>query len=470
MQVSGLKILVVGIGVSGQAVARYCAHNGAHVTVNDSRTREELSVALQALSDVNVEIVCREHPAELFLAQDLIIVSPGVPHDITALQKAREAKIKIIGEVEFAYQVCNKNEMQITAITGTNGKSTVTSLVGEIYEASGHSTFVGGNIGTPFIAAIENEPHCDWAVLEVSSFQLETIAEFHPFISVVLNVTPDHLDRYENMDSYALTKRRLVELQNKNDFAILCGLDSYCVQFAQQTKARVVLFFGAPPAERPSGAWAVAYADNESVVFEADGAEAVRIDKSNWQLVGGHNTQNLVAAVSCALISDVPADVIERVISGFTPLDHRCALVGELNGVKYYDDSKGTNVGAVEAALSGFVEPVVLLLGGRDKDGNFSSLKNIAETKARAVIIFGEASEKIAAQLKETSNLHVVSNMKDAMTTARQIAQDGDSVLLSPGCASFDEFSNYAHRGDVFASIVHNWQEKQNGTAGFNHA
>jgi len=214
----------------------------------------------------------------------------------------------------------------------------------------------------------------------------------------------------------------------------------------------------------------VAYAEDESVVFEADGAEAVRIDKSNWQLVGGHNTQNLVAAVSCALISDVPVEVIERVIASFTPLDHRCALVGVLDGVKYYDDSKGTNVGAVEAALGGFTEPVVLLLGGRDKDGDFGSLSSAAQSKARAIIAFGEASGKIAEQLKEISNLQIASSMKDAMTAARQIAQDGDSVLLSPGCASFDEFKNYAQRGDVFANIVNEWKEKQSVKSGSNHA
>lgn len=412
LHLGGKRVFVVGLGASGAAAVNLCVSRGAHVVGVDAKPASELP-------DLGIEIVAQRDAT--FDDADLVVVSPGVP-TFPALERAKQDAV--IGEVELAFQ-CRMHPSPVVAIGGTNGKSTVTSLVAALLEAAGKKVFAGGNLGEPWSLHVDET--FDAVVLEVSSFQMERIAEFRPDVAVLLNVTDDHLDRYASFDDYARAKGNMFVNQTERDLAVVPKDDALCAREARRGRAQI-----AP--------------------FDAVDANAIRLQ-------GAHNARNAAAALLAVSPFALANEVTARVLATFEGLPHRMALVRELGGVRYYDDSKGTNVGAAVTALRGLREDkAVLVAGGRDKQGSYAPLVDAMRDKGRAAVVIGEAAERIAHALAPLASLGVpvvrASSMEDAVTKASAIAQRGDAVLLSPACSSFDMFRDYKHRGDEFVRAV----------------
>jgi len=372
---------------------------------------------------------------------DIIVPSPGVPAENVLLKEGSRRGIKILSEIEFA---CRFLPAPLVAITGTNGKSTTTTLVGEMLKASGAKVFVGGNIGTPLIGFVGGD--WEWGVVEVSSFQLEWIEEFRPRISVLLNLTEDHLDRYPNFRAYCQAKQRIFEAQAANDIAILSRDDRLVWEMRKRIRARVVSF---------------GFSEVDDGVFVAaremiwrDGSREEKFPLSRVKIQGVHNVENMMAAIAAAKSAGVSASAIQKVLEDFPGLEHRLEFVREKDGVRYYNDSKGTNVGAVVKSLASFSDPVILLAGGVDKGGDYGILRQEIRQKVRRLVLFGEAQEIIARALGDLTETVIVENLEAAVGDAFAHARAGEVVLLSPACSSFDMFRNYAERGQVFKSLV----------------
>lgn len=441
------KVLVVGLGRSGLAAARVANERGARVTVTDKREAAALAGTAGKLPGAIQEL--GRHQLETFLGAELIVVSPGVPR-LPELEAAARAGILIIGEMEFASWFVHGT---LIAITGTNGKSTTTTLCGAIIKASGYPTFVGGNLGEPLAEAVgtrAGEPG-GMLVLEASSFQLETVQRFHPRIAVLLNVTPDHLDRYPDFEGYAAAKARMFLRQNASDFAVINADDAVARRCAEATVARKVLF--STVSKRQEGGWL----ENEALCVRLPGGDVERYPTNNPSLVGRHNHENALAALLAGRLAGATPSEARRSLLEFRALAHRMELVAEARGVEYYDDSKGTNVGAVTAALSGFPRPVVLIAGGRDKGGDYAPLAEAFSRVGRAVVLIGEAAPRIAASFAGVvaeEKILRASTLEEAVEKAATVAVRGDAVVLSPACSSFDMFRDYAHRAEVFRSAV----------------
>ncbi|HVJ16828.1 MAG TPA: UDP-N-acetylmuramoyl-L-alanine--D-glutamate ligase [Polyangiaceae bacterium] len=434
MELSGKHVIVVGLGKSGIAAARLCVERGAKVTGTDSAPRDKLSRELDSL---DIEVVAGTHQGVRFDRSDLVVVSPGVPA-LAELEVASEAGAEVIGELELASRFLD--EMPLVVIGGTNGKSTTTTLVGELLSAAGRKVFTGGNLGTPACAAVGEE--WDAVVYEVSSFQLERAPTLKPRVSVLLNVTEDHLDRYPSFQAYAEAKGNAFVNQNHDDCAIVPFGDVICEEQARRGQGRLISFGEAGD-----------YPLEGTTVVENTSGE--RYELGGSRLHGRHNHGNAAAAVAAARCLDVGPASIRLGLGRFEPLGHRMALVAELKGVRYYDDSKGTNVGAAVTALTGLLEErAVLIAGGRDKQGSYEPLVAALKQKARAVVVIGEAAERIRAAIKDELPVHVAVSMDEAVRQAALLAKPGDAVLLSPACSSFDMFKSYAERGDRFAEAV----------------
>jgi UDP-N-acetylmuramoylalanine--D-glutamate ligase len=451
VELDGRQVLVVGLGRSGVAAAQLCARRGARVRVTDARPAEALADSLAALPDS----IARElggHRRESFLAADLVVLSPGVP-PLTEVAAAREAGVEITGELELGARFV---QAPVLAVTGTNGKSTTTTLAGAMLAASGRPTFVGGNLGTPLCEAVDTPaagPH-GFVAVEVSSFQLETTERFAPRVGILLNISPDHLDRYPGVDEYAAAKARLFRAQQASDFAVVNLDDPRVKQIAAAVPSQV-----APVSTRVSladGDWAAAgWMEDDRMWLRLPGGRAPEPYPAQAPgLVGRHNTENALAAALGARLMGVPPEQVQSSILAFRPLPHRMTLVGERGGVVFYDDSKGTNVGAVVAALDGFPRPVVLIAGGRDKGGSYQPLAAALAKVGRAVVLIGEAADRIESALAPVLPVARAATLEEAVTRAAALATPGDAVVLSPACASFDMFRNYAHRGEVFAAAV----------------
>jgi len=456
MSVRDKRAVVIGLGLSGIAACRLLASRGAKVTGTDSMKPESASADVKALEAEGVSLALGAGQgaerseggmkAARLNEADLIVISPGVP-SFAELEEAGSAGVPIWGEVELAVRAVNESaeaagrkRPRLVAIGGTNGKSTVTSLIGAILERAGVRVFVGGNLGEP-LAAHADEPF-DAVVLEVSSFQMERVDAFHPEISVLLNVTPDHLDRYPDALAYAKAKGNAFLRQTATDLAIVPFDDAACMAQARRGDARVVTF-------GPGGAVDV-HAD--AIV---DHRSRVSYPRSRIGLQGGHNALNAAAAVAAIGPFGLDPLVVAEVLAGFRGLPHRMAFVRELDGVHYYDDSKGTNVGASVTAVSGIIEPkVVLLAGGRDKGGSYEPLAQALREKGRALVLLGEASDLIARAVGDVLPVRRASSMEEAVRLASELATPGDAVLLSPACSSFDMFRDYKHRGDAFVAAV----------------
>ena len=445
VELAGKRVLVVGLGRSGTAVAILCAARGAFVTVTDKRAADVLSPALAELPR-NIDVEIGGHRAGTFLAADLIVLSPGVP-EIPELAAARAAGVAITGEMELASRFVDGT---MAAITGTNGKSTTTTLAGAMTRASGRPTFVGGNLGDPLALAVGTPAGSPGGacVVEVSSFQLETVETFSPRVAVLLNITPDHLDRYADLEHYAATKARIFAAQHASDFAVVNLDDPLAVRQTEGIRARCLGF--SLEKSLNEGAWL----DGEELVVRLPGTRTESYPTAVPALVGRHNQANALAALLASrLLGATHAEAL-RALTEFQPLAHRMELVAKAGGVLFYDDSKGTNVGAVVAALDGFPRRVVLIAGGRDKGGDYAPLAQTMARVGRAAVLIGEAAEKIEAALRSIVPVERAATMEDAVGAAARFAQPGDAVVLSPACSSFDMFRDYAHRAQVFRAAV----------------
>ena len=429
MELQGQRVIVVGLGKSGLAAARLCRERGASVVGTDSAPLERLSPEVQALE---LELHAGGHDAVRFTEADLVVISPGVPM-FPALELAERAGVEVIGELELA---CRFLTAPIVAIGGTNGKSTTTTLVAALLEAGGLRIFAGGNLGEPAAAAVGKT--WDAVVLEVSSFQLERAPLFHPRVNVLLNVTEDHLDRYPSFALYADAKGNSFLNQEPGDVAVIPFGDDLCEQQARRGRGDRVTFGAAGD-----------YAVEAGSVLEAKSGE--RFDLNKAKLHGAHNHANAAAAIAAVRALDVGTEAVQRGLERFEPLAHRMALVGELAGIRFYDDSKGTNVGAAVTALNGLTERRgVLIAGGRDKQGSYEPLVEALRARGRAVVVIGEAAEKIFAAVGGALPVEHAKDMNEAVRRAFGLAERGDAVLLSPACSSFDMFKSYAERGDRF--------------------
>jgi UDP-N-acetylmuramoylalanine--D-glutamate ligase len=440
------RVLVVGLGRSGIAAAQLCAARGAHVTVTDKRGAADLPTAAAALPPA----VTRElggHRREAFTGADLIVLSPGVP-DIPERAAARAAGVAITGELELASRFVTA---PVVAVTGTNGKSTTTTLIGEMLRATGRPTFVGGNLGEPLAEAVDTPAAIagGFCVVEASSFQLETVETFRPRVAALLNITPDHLDRYDGLDGYAAAKARIFAAQTPADFAIVNADDPIAVRTAAAASSRKLAFSIARPL--PEGAWLNGGA--LAVQLPGQPAETYPADLP-WLAGQRHNQANALAALLAARLAGASAQAAAAGLLAFRPLAHRMELVAEVDGVAYYDDSKGTNVGAVVAALDGFPRPVVLIAGGRDKGGDYGPLAEVMARVGRGAVLIGEAAEKIQAAFQGRVAVERAATLEAAVPTAHRRARRGDAVVLSPACSSFDMFRDYAHRAEVFRAAV----------------
>jgi UDP-N-acetylmuramoylalanine--D-glutamate ligase len=441
MNLKGKRVLVIGLARTGSECARFLARQGASVLVSDLRSREELNPAVAALAGLPIEYRLGGEEPNWLAGIDYVVPSPGVAMENRLLREAVARQIPILSEIELA---CRFFAAPVIAITGTNGKSTTTTLIGQIFRSGGHRAFVGGNLGAPFIGAVSER--WDWGVVEVSSFQLEWIEEFRPRIAVLLNISEDHLDRYPTFADYCRAKERIFEAQGADDFAILNRDDPLVWKAREGVRARVVSFGAAETSEG-------VFSTPDEIVWRGAGEEE-RYSLRHVKLLGVHNRENMMAAVAAAKCAGISRPVIQMTLEGFSGLEHRLEFVREKSGVRYYNDSKGTNVGAVVKSLASFDEPVILLAGGVDKGGDYAPLQAPVKQKVRRLIVFGEAKEIIAGSLKQFTETVIVNDIREAVADAAAHARAGDVVLLSPACSSFDQFRDYAERGKVFKSLV----------------
>jgi UDP-N-acetylmuramoylalanine--D-glutamate ligase len=441
MEIAGKNFLVIGLARTGIACVRFLARRGANVWINDRRRAQDLAPEITGLAGLDISWRLGGEDAAWLDGTDCVVTSPGVPRENLLLQEAQRRGIPVLSEIELAYRFFGA---PVAAITGTNGKSTTTTLVGEMIRASGQRVFVGGNLGPPFVGALDRD--WDWGVLEISSFQLEWIEQFRPRIAVLLNVSEDHLDRYASLADYRAAKARIFERQGDADVAVLNRDDPLVWQTRGEIKARVVSF-GA--AETSQGAFAAA-----GEIVWRDGAGEERFSLARARLQGAHNLENMMAAVAAAKSAGVPAAAIQQTLESFPGLEHRLEFVREKDGVRYYNDSKGTNVGAVVKSLASFNQPVILLAGGVDKGGDYAPLAPGVKQKVRRLVLFGAAKEIIARALGSLTETVIVEDLPTAVRNAAAHARSGDVVLLSPACSSFDQFRNYAERGQAFKALV----------------
>jgi UDP-N-acetylmuramoylalanine--D-glutamate ligase len=445
MELKNKRVLVVGLGRSGAAAALFLQDHGARVTVSDTKSEAQLQKEIAALLDRGISLETGRHSERTFRDQDLIVVSPGVPADQPELQHARAMGIPVIGEVELA---CRFLQGRIIAITGSNGKTTTTTLVGEILSKSGKKTLVGGNIGTPVISlAGESSPE-HLLVLEISSFQLETIEQFRPWIAAILNITPDHLDRHRTFEAYVNAKARIFENQQGGDFAVLNADDPTCVELKNKSKGALYWFSRKQRVENG------ACLSNDQIVFIASGLETPVLPVSDIQLKGAHNLENVLASVCVAMLAGCAPQQVRAAVAEFTGVEHRLEPVASVNGVAYYNDSKATNVDATIKALESFPGKIHIILGGKDKGSDYTVLVPLLRERARAAYLIGAAAEKIASQIQGATRIVSSGTLDRAVRQASEAAVSGDIVLLAPACASFDQFENYEQRGRVFKNLV----------------
>jgi UDP-N-acetylmuramoylalanine--D-glutamate ligase len=453
MKLEGKRVLVVGLARTGTGVVRFLAQRRARVMVTDMRSADELRDYLPTIGGLNVKTELGGHRIETFLSADLIVLSPGVPPTIEPVAAAREKGIEIISEIELA---CRFIQDPIIGITGTNGKTTTTLLLGNMLKASNKKVFVGGNVGNPLIDCIGRDPW-DYVVAEISSFQLEAIAQFRPSIALMLNITEDHLDRYSDYDEYIRAKSRLFVNQRGTDVAVLNADDGTIDSMTPQIKAKKWYFSLTSPLE------VGAFLDRDALVYRNPEGHVERWELAGVSLKGIHNTENMLAAMATAKICSCPRTAIQAALESFRGLPHRLEFVRELDGVSFYNDSKGTNVGAVVKSLRSFREPIILIAGGKDKGGDYGPLKGAVAEKVKQLILMGEARQRMARALGNSVPTTMADTLEQAVQRAHEGSQRGDVVLLSPACSSFDMFRDYEERGDLFKEMV-NQRGKENPT------
>jgi UDP-N-acetylmuramoylalanine--D-glutamate ligase len=450
MDLRGKKVLVVGLARTGLAVSRFLKTKGAVVSATEMRSREEMRDVAKEVEGLGIAAEWGGHGADTFLKPDLIVVSPGIDLNLGPLQQAIQAGIRVISEMELAYLHIH---VPIIGITGTNGKTTTTVLVGELLKEAGRRVGVGGNVGEPLILFAEGGDRWDILVAEISSFQLEAIEAFRPRISILINVTEDHLDRYACYQDYINAKARIFMNQTPEDLAILNRDDRIVMDLADTVKARKVFFSLEGKPEKG------AFYDGRSIVLRLEGKEEA-YPLTDVPLKGIHNVENMMAALLTARSCGCSPEAIRSVLERFHGLEHRLELVREIGGIRFYDDSKGTNVGSVVKSLLSFTEPVILIAGGKDKGGDLSPLQDGIRSHVRRLILIGEAKERMAQALGALTETVKAPTLEEAVLLAYRSARRGDVVLLSPACSSFDMFKDYKERGRVFQETVRKLKEE----------
>jgi UDP-N-acetylmuramoylalanine--D-glutamate ligase len=441
------RILVIGIGKTGIAAIRFLAGRGANVVATDEKPLSALKGTIDELGRLYLDVEFSRYDPDVLSGVDMIIPSPGVPPSNFLLSEAVRRKIPVVSEIELAYRFLKP---PMIAITGTNGKTTTTTLIGNILLKAGKKAFIGGNIGNPLIGYIDGKQDDDYAVVEVSSFQLQWIQYFCPHISILLNTACDHVDYHGTFDSYRMTKERIFENQTDGDFAILNGDESDSMDLARRLKANVLFFSTSNQVKEGM------FLDRNRLIYQSSNGIREDYPIDMIKIPGLHNVENVMAAVMAARACGcLPGNIMEAV-QDFRGLAHRIEFTDEKRGVAFYDDSKGTNVGAVVRALETFSRPIILLLGGRDKEGDFETLSPLIKEKVKELVLFGEAGLKINNLIGGIVKTTPVATLKEAIELAYRHSISGDVVLLSPGCASFDEFSSYKERGNFFKDVVRN--------------
>jgi UDP-N-acetylmuramoylalanine--D-glutamate ligase len=446
MDLDNKRVLVVGLGKSGVASALFLKSRGARVTVSDSKPAVELRNEILLLLEHGITIEAGGHGDRTFHGQDLIVVSPGVPFDAPQLAQARNLGESVIGEIELAAQFLPG---PVVAITGANGKTTTTSLAGEIIACGGFSTLVGGNIGTPAISFVDQAGAKTWIVLEVSSFQLETIVQFRPKIAVILNITPDHLDRHKTFANYIHAKARVFENQAEDDFTVLNADDPTTAALASRTRAQLFWFSRKQQVERG------AFVRAAQIYFRDGQSEREIMPLADLPLKGAHNIENVLAGISIGSLAGCQPDAIRRAVRDFKAVEHRLEFVATIAGVDYYNDSKATNVDATIKAIESFPSNIHLILGGKDKGSDYTVLNELLRQRVKRVYTIGAAAAKIESQIQGVTEIEHSETLKNAVRRASESAVEGDVILLAPACASFDQFQSYEHRGRVFKEMVH---------------
>jgi UDP-N-acetylmuramoylalanine--D-glutamate ligase len=444
IELEGKRVLVIGLARTGVATALFCAARGARVTATEERDTAALGEVAQKLSDAGCALELGGHRNETFLVQDLIVPSPGVPAALPGLAAARAAHIPVWSEIELAWRFLRG---RFVAITGSNGKTTTTSLVGHILETAALPSLVAGNIGTPLIARVEESTEATVTVAEVSSFQLELIDSLRPNVAALLNLTPDHIDRHGSMEAYSRAKARIFENQTERDAAVLNADDALATQYAP---ARPNIYWFSRSKRVASGA----FLQDGQIVFRLDGEDVALLGLSDISLRGEHNVENVLAAAAITFLLGVEPEAIAAGVRSFSGVEHRLEFVAEIGGVNFFNDSKATNVDAAAKAIEAFPGGLLVILGGKDKDGDFAPLAEFLRQRARQVFLIGAAAQKIEAQLAGAVPLAQAGTLDRAVTLASELARPGDTVLLAPACASFDQFENYEHRGRVFKQLV----------------
>jgi UDP-N-acetylmuramoylalanine--D-glutamate ligase len=443
MDLIGRKVLVVGLARTGLATVRFLKSKGSIVSTTEMRTEGEMGEALRELEGLDIPMEWGGHRTETFLKADLIVVSPGVDLNIEPVQKALKKGVRVISEIELAYRFIH---VPIIAVTGTNGKTTTTLLIGEMLKEEGMRVGVGGNVGEPLILFADEGDQWEVLVAEISSFQLEVIEAFQPRFSVLLNITEDHLDRYARYEDYIEAKVRIFANQNSGDVAILNRDDPIVMKYGANVQARKVFFSLKEKLQEG------AYSNGRSILLRLGKEEEYSLART--PLKGIHNVENMMAALTTARIFGCSKRAIETVLDRFEGLEHRLEFVREIKGVRFYNDSKGTNVGSVVKSLQSFSEPVILIAGGKDKNGDLSPLRELIQSRVKRLILMGEARERMKRELGGLTDMAIAKDMGEAVRLAYQSAKKGEVVLLSPACSSFDMFKDYKERGKVFKEAV----------------
>lgn len=454
-RIIGRKISVLGMARSGLACARLLKKTKAEVFVSEIRGEENLSSEINQLREWDISFETGGHTSRAIKDKDFIVVSPGIPSDVPILRQAEKAGIPVFSEIEVAFWL---TDSKIVAITGSNGKTTTVTLVGEILKEDKREVRVGGNIGIPFSRVVEDVSPDGILVLELSSFQLERIEEFKPNISSVLNITPDHLDRHPDLESYIESKLRILENQTEEDFAVLNADDENTFNLASYGESRKSFFSVERKLEQG------AFIDRGKLVLRWNDQESEIMETSQIGIKGPHNLSNASAACAICGILEITPQSMQKALRGFTGVEHRLECVATISGVSFVNDSKATNVESVWYALQSVSPPIILIAGGRDKGGDFSKLRQLVQKNLKALILMGEAKEKIKDALGDLVPTFYSDSLEEAVQLSFERASPQDTVLLSPGCASFDMFTDYQHRGEVFKSSVGNLMQKDNAT------
>ena len=447
MELKGKKVLLVGLAKTGISTIKCLAKYGADITVNDIKTEDQLEEIIAEIKDIDgIKYILGHHP-ENISDIDMVVVSPGVPLDLPFIKKVIEENKELIGEVELAYQLAKKT--YFVGITGTNGKTTTTSLTGEIFEKAGKETYVVGNIGNPVIDAVQAANEGASFVTELSSFQLESIKDFRPSVSAVLNITEDHMNRHHTMENYIDAKARVFMNQDKENFCVLNYDDELTRALAEKCNANVVFFSRLEKLEKG------VYVENGDIIIDIN--EKINLMKvCELSLPGGHNLENCMAAAAMAYVSGIDIEVIREVLKTFKAVEHRLEFVKEVEGVKYVNDSKGTNPDSTIKAVQAYENPIILIAGGYDKGSTYDELLEIAKKNVKTLVLLGQTADKIeeAARRIGFTDIHRVEDMKEAVKTCHDIAKEGDIVLLSPACASWGMYKNFEVRGKDFKDNV----------------